>query len=181
MNFVEASNNLMFDNCINVGVILKPHATKGQFTANINFFLDDLKEESIFVEIDNFLIPFFIDYSMCNISISPAILKFTNINTVEKISELKGKNLFLPKEHINNFEIQLSNWETYVENYLIIDNKLGKIGEIIEFVENKKNPLFVVKNNFKETLIPLNVISVINIDHENKSILLEISSKFVIE
>lgn len=179
MNFLEVANNLMFDNCINVGTILKPHGTKGQFTANINVFLDDLKEESIFVEIDNYLVPFFIDCSKCKTEISPAILKFQNIDTVEKISEFKARRLFLPKILLENIEESLTNWETFVVGYLVIEKKIGKIGEIIEFADDKKNPLFVVEYLQSDVLIPLNAITIIDVDHENKTLILEIPENII--
>ena len=107
------------------------------------------------------------------------LLKFKDIDTVEKIAEFKARRLFLPKNLLEDIEESLTNWETFVVGYLVIEKNLGKIGEIIEFADDKKNPLFVVEYLQSDVLIPLNAISIIDVDHENKTLILEIPENII--
>ncbi len=174
MNFIDLKNDLSFENCYKIGKIFKTHANKGQLSIIINIFIDEQKTESIFVEFDNYLVPFFIDYELSNFEINPSIIKFKGVDTIEKASELKNRNVFIPKSKIEDIDDIISDFCSFVVNYSFIDEKNTKIGEIVEFVNDKKNPLFIVLKGGKDYLIPVNSVEIIKTDHKNKEIIARI-------
>src|SRR6187200_2347240 len=92
------------ENCFVLGYITKPHGISGEVQAH--FEAESPKEyselESVFVEINKKLIPFFID--SISINKSKAIIKFEDVDSVEEASEFAGKKLFLPVEALPELE-----------------------------------------------------------------------------
>lgn len=174
MTFSEAKNNLIIGNCFCIGSILKPHANKGQFSAKLFFDLEKLNLESILVEINKFLVPFFIDYKKSNFDSITQILKFDEINSINEAKVFSGKNLLLPYNSISNIEDFLVDWENFVVGFTVNDSKLGNIGTIDNFIEDNKNPLFYLDFNDKNHLIPLNSLDIIKSDYKNKIIYCDI-------
>jgi len=86
------------DECYQLGYVIKPRGLKGE----LDVFIDsDSPEnyktlESVFVEIEQKLIPFFIEY--IQIRDNRAILKFEDVDDVDKASDLKSCPLHLPLE-----------------------------------------------------------------------------------
>ncbi|MBN2892675.1 MAG: hypothetical protein JXL97_12475 [Bacteroidales bacterium] len=179
MTFDEALKNMKHENCFNIGTFLKTHANKGQVSAKIHVDLFQLKEESILVEIDNYLVPFFIDFSKCNLDVYPLILKLKNIDDVVQAALVKGKRIFIPKSQVDDIDEILIDFDNFVIGYSITDQKLGFIGNISEYVDDKKNPLFVVTNNDKDALIPVNAIEFLEADHDKKELFVKLPENIV--
>ncbi len=171
MTFEEAKKNLEIDNCFYAGYISRSHGYKGQFSSKIFFDLQNIKTESILVEINKLLIPFFIDFKKSNFDSVPQIIKFIEIDSIEEANFLSGKRLFIPSELIDdNIDEYLLDRENFVVGFSIIDKKIGSIGEIINFIDDRKNPLFTVEYKDSNQFIPLNSISIEKIDYKNKLI-----------
>ena len=170
MTFDEAKENLQIDNCLYTGYISKTHGYKGQFSSKIFFNIQNIKMESILVEINKLLIPFFVDFKKSNFDSSKPIIKFKEINSIEEANYLSGKKLFIPSKLIDNIEEYLLDWENFVVGFSIVDKKMGTIGEIINFVDDRKNPLFSIEYKDSNQFIPLNSIIVEKTDYKNKLI-----------
>src|SRR5690606_17765931 len=89
-----------FEACFQLGYVVKVHGIKGE----IQIFLDvDIPSnyknlESVFVDIDSKLVPFFVE----NIQISgnKGILKLEEVGSIEEAEPLKGKSLYLPLQRL---------------------------------------------------------------------------------
>ncbi len=154
--------------CYNLGHIAKIVGFKGQISAFIDatnpYEYSEL--ESVFVEINNALVPFFID----SISINDkgfAKIKFEGVDTESEAKALVKKQLFLPLTILPKLE---GNHFYYheVEGFKVQDKAKGFIGEVIKVLEVNNNPLLELSFEGKEILIPLQDEFLLNVDRQNK-------------
>lgn len=179
MTFKEALFNLNPENCYRIGVILKSHAYKGQISAKVFIDLKKIQEEPILVKIDDYLVPFFVDYSNCNLETYPAILKLKNIDSIDEVDKIKASEIFVPKNVIENIEEEVIDFENFIIGYNVYEDNGNLIGTIAEFIDNKNNPLFVLKNQKKEILLPINAVEYSEINHSEKRISLILPDNFL--
>lgn len=173
MTFDELKKNLDINNCYRIGYLQKAHATKGQINSMLFVDFEDF-EEPLFIEIDKYMVPFFVDYEMCNFDINPSIIKFKEINTIHEANTLKNKTIYLPKYLFENIEEYITDWENFVVGFKLIDTNRGNIGKILHFIESKKNPIFVIEHKNRELLVPLNSIEIFQTDYNKMTLEIKI-------
>src|SRR5690242_9926636 len=79
-----------------IGLVLKPHGLKGEVTISIDADAPDVSElESLFLEKDNRLIPYFIE--SISVRDAKAFVKFEDVNTPEEAKAISKHALYLPK------------------------------------------------------------------------------------
>lgn len=155
------------DACFELGYVIKIHGLKG----GISILIDaDQPEryrnlESVFVEIDQKLIPFFIE--TLSLKGDKAFVKFEDIDSAEEAESLKGARLFLPLELLpplkgNHFYFH------EIINYSVTDTSTGAIGEVKDVFETTTQNLLSVIYKEKEILIPINDEVITNIDRQQK-------------
>jgi 16S rRNA processing protein RimM len=93
------------DDCFLLGHIVKTHGIKGQVVA---FFDVDYPEdyddlESVFLEQQGRLIPFFID-KMEPVQKGRFIITFEDIKTIEQAEKLRNVSLYLPLDELPELE-----------------------------------------------------------------------------
>lgn len=170
MLFNEAKKTLDFDNCFKIGKIYKPHGTKGQINCNFYIDLEKIKKESVFVEINKSLIPFFIDYNQSSFNENNAIVKFFDIDDIDATKIFSNNNVFIYKFDVEPIEEYLTDFENFVVGYVLFDENENEIGEILEFIDDRKNPLFVVEYKSEDVLIPVFSIEILEANFMNQKI-----------
>lgn len=157
------------DACYQLGYVIKKHGTKGHVSIHLDVdqpnYYSNL--ESVFVEINQKLVPFFID--SIQIRGNTAVVKFEDIDTQEKAAQLKSKAIYLPLGSLPN----LTNGQFYyhqIVNYKVIDQNLGEIGYVTSVVSTDRHDLLLVDHKGKEVLIPITDEIVGKADHETKQI-----------
>lgn len=156
------------EDCFRLGHVSKAHGYKGE----VSIFLDvddpyDYKElESVFVEIDGKLIPFFLEYIRLRNN-SYAVVKFELVDTEKQVNLLLRKDLFLPLEVLPETE---GNEFYYfeIEGYKVIDEKHGEIGIVMGIIDLSGNPIIQIDANDKEILIPKQNEFIDKVDRENQ-------------
>ncbi len=157
-------------NCSFIGTILKHHGFKGQLFVKSDFDFIETQEEPVFIEIDNYLVPFFVNTnSVKYLSENTAIIKFLDIDSEIDAQKLIGKQLFFPSILIIDNEDEENSY-SYLTGFNLIDNLTGEIGEIEDFIDIPNNPLFQLTYNRKEILIPVNSLTSMKIDKQNKTV-----------
>ena len=154
------------------GKIIKPHGVKNEFlsildTNNPEHFQNI---EIIFVEIDNTLIPYFIN----NIRISgkQAIIELQNVNFDMITKLLVGSSLFLQKELLPKLPgNQFHSHE--LEGFSVYDKEKGNIGFVEEVVDMDYQAILKINFNDKEILIPVADEIIKKVDRKNKHIEIE--------
>lgn len=153
-----------------LGTIAKAHGIKGRVVVKLDQYScsDIIDMESIFIEIDGFPVPFFIeDYE--EKSVESLILNFENINDEENAKELNGCRLFILKKNIRIRQNKdIIQEPSFLKDYTVTDQKLGKLGKVKDIIEIDLNPLLQIANKKREILIPLQPEFLTNIDQDSK-------------
>ncbi|MBI5218743.1 MAG: hypothetical protein HY958_07430 [Bacteroidia bacterium] len=172
--------------CFYFGMILKPHGVFGALVLKIEInFLDYLidKLESIFIEIDGQLVPFFISEINC-VGKETAIVKLDEVDDEKQVKKLIGcrlylLNKFLPAACLSGLPAgrqgipegaEISTDLSYARGFLIIDSSSGNIGFIHDILHFSFNSVFQVFKDGKEILIPATGDIIRSVDIDNKII-----------
>lgn len=160
---------MTIDACYQLGYVIKKHGTKGEVSIFLD--VDNPQEysnlESVFVEINQKLVPFFID--TIQIRDSKAVVQFEDVDTQEEAATLKSKALYLPISTLPQLE-QGQFYYHQIVDYVIIDQNLGQIGTVTSVVSTDRQDLIVVDHKGKEVLIPITNEIVGEADHELQQI-----------
>lgn len=152
-----------------IGTLVKLHGFKGRYLLVSDISINEEIEnwESVFLEIDGLLIPFFIDYIKLS-SDTSVIIGFEDIDSPEKAKEFISSPVYQTatlagEENINPVQLQ---------GYRVIDTHAGFIGEIDQILDYSQNLLFRILNDEREILIPVSEEFIIKVNHKKKEILI---------
>jgi len=157
------------EKCREFGIVLKPHGVKGELLVKTNFLLPEPFEitDSIFLEIEGLLVPFFVEeYSVA--STESLIIKLADINDKNKALRFIGCNVFIEsdgKDKAKNFS-----GITEIIGYTIEDQDGKKLGIVSGIEDIPGNLLLNVTYKKKEILIPFHEQLLIKIDKRKKVI-----------
>lgn len=156
-----------------IGKIVKLHGYKG----GVSLYMDvsnpnsytDLK--SIFIELDGILTPFFIKaFKLKNKGF--VALHFEGVDSEASAKSLIDKKVFIPSSHLQEVdETRFLGHELI--GYKVFDQEKGDIGTLLEVLEQKGNPLFVLDHNGSEILLPVFEGLLISIDAAKKQMLVK--------
>jgi 16S rRNA processing protein RimM len=143
------------DSCFQLGQLIRKVGNDGRVL--LEFDADDpalyLNLESVFVEINKSLIPFFIE-SLRMINRTEAHLKLEDVDSGEEAEILIGSAVFLPIEVLP----ELSGTHFYYHEVIGFElrNQEGQsAGVVTDILENGPNDLFRLNLNGREVLIPV--------------------------
>ena len=156
------------ENCFLVGHISKLHGYNGKLVIITSTFLssDFTKKESVFIEINAQLIPFFIEEFNPSGKTS-IIVSFQDIDSDLKAKALVKCNVYLP---LSDMPIQKDKKGELSEliGFSVIDDAHGEIGIISSILEMPQQQLLEIKKGIKEILIPANENIIYKIDVTKK-------------
>jgi 16S rRNA processing protein RimM len=159
--------------CFQLGYIVKPHGLKGEFT----IFLDsDHPEyykglESVYVEFQHKLVPFFIDH--IEIAGNKATVKLQDIDGIEDANQYKGCILYLPLDRLPELREDQFYYHEII-GFQVSDSVNGHLGEVTSVYEANGNDLLAIDYNGNEVLVPVREEFIIDLDKKNKSIILNL-------
>ena len=159
--------------CVYLGKILKPFSYKGELKIYIeDFYIDQIKElDSFLLKIQGSYIPFTIKAITKNKSNIFRII-LDGIDSEDLAKKLADVEIYTENNLIKRKVLEKKN------NYIFIDyviyNNNSIIGKIIDIVEIENQDLFEVVFNEKRILIPLVDEFVVNIDNDNKKIIMNL-------
>jgi 16S rRNA processing protein RimM len=161
---------ISLDDCIELGLIAKPHGYKGQLILKLNkLSFDEIEEmEWVYILIDGLPVPFSIS-EFGERSNDSLFILLNNINSEEKARSICNCKAYIQKD-IVNAKNSLSLSLFLVEGYTVIDNTAGKIGVVDSVIENAQNPLLRILDFKKEILLPLQEDLLVRIDKKSKEI-----------
>lgn len=155
--------------CYQLGYVIKTHGLKGE----IIIFLDvDIPEnyqdlESVFVEIDKKLIPFFVE--RFQLRGDKAIVKLEDIDNIEDAKSLKASRLFLPLDVLPELEEDQFYFHEII-GFTMVDKVKGDVGEIKDVFDMTGQDLMAVEHEGKEVLVPINDQIITKVDKTNHKI-----------
>jgi 16S rRNA processing protein RimM len=157
---------MKIEDCFYIGYITKTKGLKGE--VQVYFEYDepaDLPLDSVFAEINGKLVPFFIStYKLQNNQTGN--FYFDDIDTIEKAQTLIRKKLYLTNS-LKPVRIDDEFLITDLKGFMVHDQTVGELGDIIEIHEYPQQFVAVVSYKFKEIMFPLNDDLILEIDEEN--------------
>lgn len=102
------------------------------------------------------------------------ILKFKEFNNINEIEKYKGKDLLVTRENA----VHLENDEYFIFDIigaLVVTEEGEEIGELTEVLQTGANDVYVINsNNGKELLVPVIRDCVLDVDTQNKKVVIRV-------
>jgi len=157
------------ETCFCIGKIVKTHGLHGMVAIKLDDsdLLDFSQLEFVYIQINNRLIPYFIESS--NERSTKATVKFYDIETVDAAEILTRNKIFVEKEWLEELEEDDFYYHEIV-GFEVIDTEDGLIGTVESVVENPAHDLLEVRTDSGLVLIPIVDHIVGETDRENKTI-----------
>ncbi|MFO8022666.1 MAG: ribosome maturation factor RimM [Perlabentimonas sp.] len=156
-----------------VGVIKRTHGVNGEVQViwNNDFKPDNAELESVFLQIEGIPIPFFIK-KLRNKGINDSLVLFDEVESIEQANEIMGLSIYaeiIRKEEPD--EIFLDD----LVGYTIISSNGVQVGTIEELQDYAGNLVFQIVNTAgHETLIPATSDFILELDEEEKILIMEL-------
>jgi 16S rRNA processing protein RimM len=155
---------------LNLGSISKTHGFKGEVILLLagKTSEDFDKLESVFLEINGQLVPFFIEAFKISGG-STIIIKFNDIHTEEKARQLVKSKVFISSSFLP--EDQKDRFDPFaLTGFKVIDDTQGEIGEISKILEMPQQIILEIWKGKKEILIPANENIINKVDKKKKTV-----------
>ncbi len=161
------------DECFYIGYVKKSHKTIGE--VEIALDVDNpqqyKKKESFLLEIQQNLVPFFIQ--SLQIRQNSAIAHFQNVNTPLEAEQLIGAQVYLPLSELPPLKGNKQFYFHEIIGYKVMDKTHGEIGEVQNVFDNKFQVFFSILFNEKEVLVPAIDDFIDKVDKANKTLYLQ--------
>lgn len=163
------------DEVYKIGRIGKPHGISGEVTLRFSDdVFDRVDADYLVLMVDGILVPFFIEEYRFR-SDEVALVKFEDIDTKDRASELTGCDVFFPR-HLADAGDDVLTWSQIV-GYDIVDVLSDKtIGRIEAVDETTINTLLELSDG---TLIPAADEFIEDIDHEERKLTMRLPEGLV--
>jgi len=161
------------EDCYYLGKITKPHGFKGNLILHLETDEPELYEtlESVFIETNGMLVPFFFEFAQPH-SKGKLLVKFED-TTPQEAEKLINKEIYLPLDTLP----ELDGTDFYyheIIDFTMYDQTNTEVGVITGINDSTAQTLFEVEADGKQVLIPIVEDWILDIDRENKAILVQI-------
>ena len=153
-----------------IGRLGKAHGVKGEVSFQFDDDIFDTTDaDYLILEIDGILVPFFMEeYRFRNDSL--ALVKFCDVDTQQRASELTGCDVYFPRSVADEGTEGLS--LSMLVGFDIVDASDNKVvGKIAAIDDSTQNVLFEMEDG---TLIPASDDLITNIDTNRRQIIMQI-------
>jgi 16S rRNA processing protein RimM len=167
------------EDCFYLGKIAKKFSFKGELLIYLDTDEPELYEdmESVFVEFNKNLIPFFIENSSLHKGDFLRV-QFEDVTNEEEADKLLGSDIYLPLSMLPKLEGNKFYFHEVI-GFEIEDERLGVFGVIASINDSSAQPLFEVLNGSVELLIPMIDQFLVKIDRENKKVIMNLPEGLV--
>lgn len=156
--------------CFELGYVIKRHGFKGEISIKFDVKNPDhfRSIDALFVDINNQLIPFFIDrISLNNKGI--ATIKLEDIDNEEQNEVLLKKKVYLPLAALPEDDLDENDF-SFLKGFKVSDSVHGNIGVIVDIIEQTAQQLLQIDFNGKGILIPAVSDIIREVDKKKKQI-----------
>jgi len=160
------------EECFYLGKIAKKFSFKGEVLIYLDTDEPEQYEEleSVFVEFNKNLVPFFIENSSIHKGDFLRV-KFEDIDSEQDADELIGSHIYLPLSMLPKLEGNKFYFHEVI-GFDVVDKRLGNMGKIVSINDSTSQPLFEILFNEKEILIPMIDHFIIEVNRKDKKIIL---------
>ncbi len=158
------------EECFYLGRIVSKFSFKGEVLIKLDTDEPEtyLEMESVFVEYDNNLVPFFIEKSSLQKS-NLLRVKFEEVDTEEDADDLMKCDLYLPLNMLPELDEDQFYYHEII-GYTVEDANYGTVGVLTGVNDTTTQALFEIEKNGKQILIPMNDQFLQKVDKKNKKI-----------
>ncbi|HEY0030128.1 MAG TPA: ribosome maturation factor RimM [Bacteroidia bacterium] len=158
--------------CFSLGYISRRVGNHGEvaFVLDVDDPSRYRKLESVFVELNNSLVPFFI--TKIQIKGNTATVSLEGVDTIARAEDILKTSLFLPLSALP----PLKGKKFYLHEivgYTATDKAFGEIGKVSEVLDFPQQTILQIKHGDDNVLIPAKEEFIIRIDREKKIIELD--------
>jgi 16S rRNA processing protein RimM len=161
------------EDCLLLGTIAKTRGVRGELVLRLKnpTFEPEEDWESLFLQIDGILVPFFIAWIQV-IRAEEWIICFEDYESKDEVLGFVGADVWIHKDllEVNGDEVYFEG----LEGYKLTNVRTGKEGLIKGFVDIPGNPLFEVLFEDNMLLIPAREELVTGIDRENQQLSMDL-------
>ena len=161
------------EDCFYLGRIVKKHSFKGEVVIKLDTDEPELYRnmESVFVDLGNNLVPFFIEKSSLS-KRTMLRIKFDDVNSEEEAESIMRSGIYLPLDLLPKLEGNKFYFHEVI-GFTVTDKNHGEVGAIININDTAAQPLFEIEKEDKQIFIPLIDDFIKKVDRENKEIQVE--------
>jgi len=161
------------EDCFYLGKIAKKFSYKGEVLIWLDTDEPELYEnmESVFVEQNKHLVPFFIVSSSLHKG-DFLRTRFEDIDSEEDADSIMGNAVYLPLSALPKLEGDKFYFHEVI-GFDAEDQRLGNIGKIVSINDSSAQPLFEILKGETEILVPMIDDFIVKIDRENKKVILD--------
>ena len=167
------------EDCFYLGKIAKKFSFKGEVLIYLDTDEPELYEnmESVFVEFNKNLVPFFIENSSLHKNDFLRV-QFEDVDSEEEADSILNCDVYLPLSMLPKLEGNKFYFHEVI-GFEIEDKRLGVFGKIVSINDSSAQPLFEVVNGTVEILVPMIDQFLVKIDRENKKVIMDLPEGLV--
>lgn len=167
------------EDCFYLGKIAKKFSFKGEVLIYLDTDEPELYEdmESIFVEFNKNLVPFFIENSSLHKNDFLRV-KFEDVDSEADADEIINCEVYLPISMLPKLEGNKFYYHEVI-GFEIEDQRLGVFGKIVSINDTSAQPLFEVINGNVEILVPMIDQFLVKIDRDHKKVIMNLPEGLV--
>ena len=167
------------EDCFYLGKIAKKFSFKGEVLIYLDTDEPELYEnmESVFVEFNKNLVPFFIENSSLHKNDFLRV-KFEDVDDEVEADSILNCDVYLPISMLPKLEGNKFYFHEVI-GFEIEDQRLGIFGKIVSINDTSAQPLFEVINGNVEILVPMIDQFLVKIDRENKKVIMDLPEGLV--
>ncbi|MCF4100247.1 ribosome maturation factor RimM [Gillisia sp. M10.2A] len=164
---------MLKEECFYLGKIVSKFSFKGEVLIKLDTDEPEvyLEMESVFVDYNENLIPFFIERSSLHKS-DLLRAKFEDVDTEEDADDLMKCDLYLPLTLLPELEDHQFYFHEII-GFTVEDINYGTVGTIVSINDTTAQSLFEIEKDGNQILIPMNDEFIEKLDKENKTIYLK--------
>lgn len=164
---------MLKEDCFYVGKIVKKYSFKGELLVKLDSDDPEIYEDmdSVFVELRNNLVPFFIESSQLHKS-ELLRIKFEDVDTEQDADALIKCDLYLPLEFLPKLDHDKFYFHEII-GFTVEDVNFGTVGIVKSVNDTTSQALFEIDRDGIEILIPMNDAFIKKVDKENQLIVVD--------
>ena len=158
------------EECFYLGKVVSKFSFKGEVLIKLDTDEPEsyLEMESVFVDYDNNLVPFFIEKSSLQKS-NLLRVKFEDVDSEEDAEDLIKCDLYLPLDLLPTLNEDQFYFHEVI-GFTVQDANYGTVGTLTGINDTTSQALFEIEKNGKLILIPMNDEFLQKVDKKNKTI-----------
>lgn len=155
---------------VRAGRISKPYGLRGDVHIILESGAGDSMEldNPLFIDLDGQRVPFFIE-ELELLSLEQAIIKFEFVDNLEDARKLTGSSVYFdPRRKPDYFDEEKD--LAKLVGFSASDRILGPLGTIADYLPHPMNPIFIIRADNKELMVPAVMDLIAHINHREQTV-----------